>query len=220
MWALKSWMTSWRAAAGKATVRSARRRSPRRSMAMASASLLRGARAEAYFGDFALGRRRDFEELARLEAEHVGDDVGGEDGNFRVQVAHDGVVVAPRVLDRVFDLIERLLELREAFDGAKLRIGFGEGEDLPQRLGEHAFGLGLRGGPLHGHCFVARGHDAFERFPLVPGVALHGFNHVGDQVVAALELDVNVGPGVVAPDAQTHQAVVHYDDQDNDDRDD
>src|SRR5271154_1367523 len=46
------------------------------------------------------------EELTRLEAEHAGQDVGGEHLNLGVQVAHYGVVVAARVLDGIFRLAQ------------------------------------------------------------------------------------------------------------------
>jgi hypothetical protein len=51
-------------------------------------------------------RGSDFEELALLEAEHSGENVRRERLNLRIQVAHHRVVVAARVLDRVFGLAE------------------------------------------------------------------------------------------------------------------
>ena len=56
--------------------------------------------------------------------------------DLRVEVANHGVVIAARVLDAVFNLIESLLKLRETLDCAKLRVGFGEREDLAQRGSE------------------------------------------------------------------------------------
>src|ERR1700722_8739175 len=53
------------------------------------------------------------EELASLEVEHAGQNVGGEHLYFRVQIAHHGVVVTARVLDGVFRLAQRALQLRE-----------------------------------------------------------------------------------------------------------
>src|SRR5579885_1894350 len=67
-------------------------------------------RCKADLGRFALGGRGDFKELARLEAKHVGENVGGELLDFGVQVADDGVVVAPRVLHGIFNLRERILQ--------------------------------------------------------------------------------------------------------------
>src|SRR4029077_19527253 len=151
---------------------------------------------------------------------HAGDDVRGEHGDLGVEVADHGVVIAARVLHAVFDLIQRLLELRETFYGAKLRVRFGERENLAEGGREHAFRFGLRGGAFSGHSAVARGDHAFKRAFLMGRVAFYGLDEIGNQVVAALELDINVGPGVVALHPQTHQAVVQADDEDHDQRDD
>ncbi len=50
------------------------------------------------------------------------------------------------------------------------------------------------------------------------GVALHGLNQIGDQVVALLQLDVDVGEGLVGALPQAHEAVVgaHHDQGEND----
>ena len=96
------------------------------------------------FGNLAFRGRADLEEFARLEIEHARDDVRREDGDFGVEVADHGVVIPARVLHAVFDLIQRLLKLRETFDGAKLRISFRECENLAQRGSKRAFRFGLR----------------------------------------------------------------------------
>src|SRR6267378_377273 len=67
-------------------------------------------RAEADFGRFALGGRGDLEEFARLESQHVRENIRGELLDFGVQVADHGIVIAPRVLDRVLNLSERSLQ--------------------------------------------------------------------------------------------------------------
>ena len=80
---------------------------------------------EADFGRFAFRGGSHFKEFARLEAEHAGKNTRRELLNLGVQVAHDGVVIAARVLHAVFDLRQRILQRGETFDGAKLRISFG-----------------------------------------------------------------------------------------------
>src|SRR5271166_3741089 len=55
------------------------------------------------------------EELAGGEAKHVSEYVCGKRLDLCIQVAHDGVVVAARILDRVFRLAQRALQLREFF---------------------------------------------------------------------------------------------------------
>src|SRR2546422_791707 len=205
--------------ANPSTLRRARRSRIPGLIGPASPALLSGG-AEADLGHFTLGGHGHFEEFARLEVEHPGEDVRGELRDFGVEVAHDGVVIAPRVLECVFDLGERALELREAFHGAKLRVSLGQGKQVLERAGEHAFGLALGSRALRGHGAVARVDDSLERALLVSGVALDRFHHVGDQVVAALELHINVGPGVIALHLETHQAVVHADGKQQHNRDD
>jgi hypothetical protein len=50
----------------------------------------------------------------------------------------------------------------------------------------------------------------------VCGIALYSFNQVGNQIVAALELNVDVRPGVVHLNLQPDQTVVHSDQDEND----
>ena len=45
-------------------------------------------------------------------------------------------------------------------------------------------------------------------------ITLHGFDEIGNQVVAALELDVHLSPGVLRGIAQTDESVVESDDKD------
>src|SRR5216684_952893 len=185
---------------------------------MRAAVLLGGRRAwcvEAHLGRFAFGWSGHFEELARLEAEHVGKDVGRELLNFGVEVAHHGVVVAPRVLHGVLDLGERILKRSEAFDGAELRVGLGKRKEALQRAGEHVFRLSLVTGAGRVHCAVARVDDRFECALFVARIAFHGFHEVGYQVVAALQLNVDIRPGIVDLHFQPHQAVVHPDRENN-----
>src|ERR1700675_1870449 len=65
---------------------------------------------EADLGGFAFRSGGSFEKFARLEAEHVREDVGGELLNLGIEIADDGVIVAARVLDGVLDLRERILQ--------------------------------------------------------------------------------------------------------------
>src|ERR1043166_3237944 len=94
---------------------------------------------EADFGGFAFGGGTDFEKFTGLEAKHAGENVGRELLNFGIEVAHDGIVVAAGVLHGVFNLGEGILQRREAFDGAKLGGGFGEGEGAFKGAGGKIF---------------------------------------------------------------------------------
>ena len=51
-------------------------------------------------------------------------------------------------------------------------------------------------------------------------ITFHGFHEIRDQVVAALELDIDIGPGIVALDFQTDQAVVHANGENDEENDD
>src|ERR1700730_1777624 len=69
-------------------------------------------RAKADFRRFPLGRGGDFEEFARFESQHVGENIRGELLNFGIQISDHGIVITPRVLYRIFNLRQRSLERR------------------------------------------------------------------------------------------------------------
>src|SRR5262245_7618894 len=165
---------------------------------------------------FALRGGGYFEKFTRLEAKHARENIRGELLNFGVQVTDDSVVVAAGILNRIFDLRERILEGRKAFNGAKLGIRLGQREETLERAGEHVFRLRFVDRAGCRHCAIASVNDRFERSFFVPSIALDRFDEVGDQVVAALELHVDVGPGVVHLNFQAYQAVVQPDQNEND----
>jgi len=180
----------------------------------------RGRIAEADLGRFTLRGGRNFKELALLETQHSRDDVGWELQDLGVEIANDGVVITARVLDGILNLRERILERGEALNGAELRVGLGESEEAFKRASEHVFRHGLVGGAGGGHSAVARVDDGFESALFVGGITLHGFDEIGDEIVAALELHIDVRPGVVASDLQPDQAVVHRDGEDHQENED
>jgi hypothetical protein len=63
------------------------------------------------------------------------------------------------------------------------------------------------------HGRVARLDDRFERLALVLHVALRGLDQVGNQVVAACELHVDLGERVLVAVARADQPVVEGDDE-------
>jgi len=109
----------------------------------------------------------------------------------------------------VFDIGERRLQRRETCDRFELGIGLGDGDDAPERTVERVLfaGAGRGTGTRRLHRPAARRHERLERAALVAGVALHDGDDVGNEVVAALELHVDIRPGVVAQLAQPNQAV-------------
>src|SRR5438105_4380319 len=72
-----------------------------------------------------LSRGVELEKLSRLETEHTRDNVAGKGLHFGVEVAHDRVVVAASFLQRVLDLVERILQRLELLVRLQLRICFG-----------------------------------------------------------------------------------------------
>ena len=114
----------------------------------------------------------------------------------------------------VFDFVQRILQLGEFLRGLELRIVFRHRKQAFERAGQLILGgsLGDRAGGLHGHGAEFR--DILERIFFVGGVAFYSFHQIWDQVVAAFELNVDVGPSGVGPHAQLHQAVVHRNQKD------
>src|SRR5713226_8102923 len=112
-------------------------------------------RAEADFGSLALCRRGDLEEFARLESQHVGENIRRELLDLGVQVAHHGVVIAPRVLHGVFDLRQGILQRSKALDRAELRIRLGQCKQALERAGKHVLRLGLVAGAGGRHGSIA-----------------------------------------------------------------
>src|SRR5262245_49731451 len=133
-----------------------------------------------------------FEELAGLEAKHSGNDVDGEGLYPGVVVANDRVVVTPGVLDVVLNGVERRLQANELLGGFKLRIILGDGKQTLQCAAQLILSLRLvdRGRSLHG--LRAKFGNVFESSFFVGGVSLDCLHQVGDQVVTAFELHVNI----------------------------
>ncbi len=78
----------------------------------------------------------------------------------------------------------------------------------------------LRGRALRRDRGVARLHHRLERAALVAGIALHGLDQVGNEVVTLLELHVDVGERLVDPLPHGDQPVVDHDDPDHERGDD
>src|ERR1017187_8750624 len=166
---------------------------------------------------FALRRFGDVEELLLLNVEHTRHDICREGLDLGVQVAHHRVVITARVLDSIFQSAQRTLQRLELLRGAQLRVSLGYREQPAQGVSELSLGFALlrRGGGGHGRTAILG--DVLEGPLFVRGVTLHGFHQVGDKVVAALQLHIDVGPSVVGADLQLHQTVVNADQRKRDD---
>src|SRR6266508_1133445 len=153
------------------------------------------------------------------EAEHRREDAlrHGADG---VVVGQDRVVVVlPCVRGPVLGLRQLLLQRQEALVGLEVRVGLRHRKQALQGAAQHVLGRRLAGGSLRVDRPRPRLGDRLQRAPLMGGVALDGLDQVGDQVVTALELHVDLAPRVVDMVPPPNQAVVdqHGHDQQHDD---
>src|SRR5438445_13249047 len=87
------------------------------------------------------------EEFQLLVAHRSREEVGRERGDCGIEVAHDGIVVAPRVLDCVFYGSELRLKITESARRLQLRIRFDGDGKTAQRVGELRLGLRAMRGP-------------------------------------------------------------------------
>ena len=92
--------------------------------------------------------------------------------------------------------------------GFEVGISFGNHHELAKRLRELAFSSSLGGGSGCGLGCIAPFDDVLERFFFVASVAFDGLDEIGHQVLALLQLHVDVGEGLFAALAHADQAIV------------
>ncbi len=125
-----------------------------------------------------------------------------------IEILHDAVVEAARGLQFVFGVAELALKREEVFVGLEGRIIFRDREEGLERATECVFGGGLciGGGGAHGGS-AHLGHLG-ECVGLVLHVALDRLDKIGDEIVAAFELDIDIGPRFLDPHRERDEAVV------------
>lgn len=176
-------------------------------------SLERDLRGDLFDGIF------DLEELGGGEAESVRDEDLREDFTA-VVIEQDGVV------EGLAGEGDAVLGRRELFHqgthggvGLELRILLGDDHESTEGTAQAGFGLaevahGGRVVRVAGEADVGLGglgagfDDGRERAALVGHVAFGGLDEIRDQVVAALELHVHLGKGVLTGVTQRDEAVV------------
>ncbi len=104
--------------------------------------------------------------------------------------------------------------------GFEVGVAFDVDHESAEGAGELGFGGAGFGGAFGAHGLCAGFGDGFECFALVAHVAFDGFDEVGDEVVAALELDINLRPGVIHVIAEVDEAVVDGDEPEDEDGED
>ena len=130
---------------------------------------------------------------------------------MRGVVLADGVVEeAARGGELVLDVGELGLQLLEVRVGLEVRIGLRQRDQPAERAGQHAFSAAAFCRRCPAPLIAAlRAWITASSVPLlVRGVALHGLDQVRDQVVALLQLHVDVGEGLVDALPQRDEAVV------------
>ena len=155
---------------------------------------------------------------------HVGEDHRRELLQLVVVAERCVVVELAGVRDATFGGRQLLLQGKEVLVGLEVRIGLAQREDLAQSAGDGSVRLSLGNGVARrGDGGVAGFDDGVEGFLLVRGVGLDRLDQVRDQIDTALELHVDLGPGVLHLVAAADQTVVHEDaeqHQQHDDRND
>src|SRR5262249_27528856 len=112
------------------------------------------------------------------------------------------------------------LQIEEVLARLELRIGLGDGEKPAERLVEDALRLTRRRRSLSLLRSHARLRDRLERAALVRGVPLDRLHEIGNQVMAPLELHLDLRPGVVDTVTRPDEPVVdpdHPEDEQEDD---
>jgi hypothetical protein len=161
-----------------------------------------------HLGSDSLLRVLELEIVGLTEAACARDEQSWEAGDQGVQVADDGVVVAPGVLNVVLDIDERLLQVEEVLTGLQVGIGLDERDDVADRRGQAALALAAAGDRLSLACARPRGDGAAERLGLVLRVPLDGRDQGWHQVPAPFQLNVDITPGTVGAPAQADELVV------------
>ena len=170
------------------------------------------------------------EQFRRAKIERVGDEVARK--HFAVGVvSHHGIVVGlAREGDFVFRRGQFLGELHHVLIRLQVGILLADHHQAAQRAAQAGFrgrqifhrsgiaGIG-GGGFRRGVGDVARGGDGFQRAALVRHVALGRLDQIRNQVVAALELHVNLRVGVFVAVAHRDELVVNAHDHHADDDD-
>src|SRR5712664_352412 len=163
------------------------------------------------------------EESERLEAERAGDKRRGEGLQLDVVVPDVAVVEASRELDLVLGRGQGLLQVGEGGDRLQVRVVLGNREQAAQALAQHVLGgagLGRVAGGARRHGIGTGVGHGLEGAALVAHVALRGVDQVGDEVVASLELDVDLRPCFLGPVPGRDQPVVGEHEPKNDQDDD
>ncbi len=102
---------------------------------------------------------------------------------------------------------EFFLQCEEVLIGLQVRVVLYHGENAAKGRCEHIFRLRLFADGARGNRVCARLRYILKQFLLVRGIPLDRVDQVRDEVIAALQLHVNLCPGLVHPVTQAYQPV-------------
>ncbi len=128
-----------------------------------------------------------------------------------VQIAHGGVVIAPRALQLTFDIRQLVLQLEEIRVGLELRIGLGNGEQASKQARHLCIRLSSALDTPGGKRLGAVRAYFLKHLALVGGVSLNGFHEIRNQVRAAAELHGDSAEALLHQSPQPDQPVVQRD---------
>ncbi len=164
-------------------------------------------------GTLATSSDRLLEELTRLETEQAGDDVARYRLGHRVVVAHGTVVIAARELQVILGFHQFGLQFQEILVGLEVRVALRQRQQPVHTFAQGLLHLAARVNVDDAHCLGAQLRDRFERGLFVLRVRVDRLDQLRNQVVAPLQLHVDVAPRGTDPVAAAHQPVVkHHDD--------
>ena len=123
-----------------------------------------------------------------------GDDVVGEKANVGVVGLNGIVVTLAGDGDAIFGTSKLVLKAEKIFVGLELRIIFGQGQDFDLHAIELIAGGDLVRGSLGVHVLRAGLGDVVEDGLFLSGISLDGFDQVGDEIGAALEVGLDLRP--------------------------
>lgn len=146
-----------------------------------------------------------------VETEHAGEDIAGEGLAGVVELLGGRVEETAGGSELVLDVGNLVLKLEEILVGLEIGICFEAHAKTGKRAGELILGSNLiiDAGGIHGSG-TGTG-DRLEKFLLVLGITLDSSNELGDEIMALLELHIDVGKSILTVVAETHKIVVKTD---------
>lgn len=137
------------------------------------------------------------EKVVLDERKHSSDQIGRKHLNLGVEIADIAVIEAAGGLDFIFSIRQFILQLSEVLAGFEFRIIFGNRKQRLERarklvFGGFAFGDCRARFVVHGHSRSTRLGEFYERFTLMRHITFYRLHEIWDEVVAALELHVDV----------------------------